>query len=269
MHVSKRHNGIALAIFAFCLTALVMLALTSTTWAAPGAQGTVPTAPAPTQPAATPGGGGDNGGGNNTGGNSSGGDAGNAQATTVPSVPGPGTVCAIGENGAQCASGDMIVVVGAGAVGAGSALTIEGSFGQPPCPASPVGINFLNRCYRFTWIDTNAQPLKQVNGPIQYCIAYGPEQLAATTNNPSAFLIGLAGANGQWSLVKPNLDAAGGRVCATSDQLIKWSALFAPQSSSVLLPTTGAAFQLWWLAPIALFGAALWFGALRLRVRAR
>ncbi len=268
MHVSKRQNGIALAIFAICLTALVMLAVTSTTWAAPGAQGTVPTAPAPTQSAGTPSGGGSSGtpvSGTTGGGDSGGG----AQATSVPSVPGPGSVCAISESGAQCGGGDMIVVVGAGAVGAGSALTIEGPFGQPPCPASPVGNNFLNRCYRFTWIDTNAQPLTKVSGPVQYCIAYGQEQLAAATNNPNAFLIGLAGENGQWTLVKPNLDAAGGRVCATSDQLIRWSALFAPQTSSILLPTTGEGFQLWWIVPIALVGAALWFGALRLRAKGR
>src|SRR5262245_48784205 len=66
MHVSRRNNGIALALFAICFTAIVMLALASTTWAAPGGQGTVPTAPRPTSSA----GGGDESGGTNNGGGS-------------------------------------------------------------------------------------------------------------------------------------------------------------------------------------------------------
>lgn len=268
MHHPKRHKGPALAIFAFCLTAIITLALTSTTWAAPGAQGTVPTPPGPTS-VATPGGGGggnDNGGGG--GGNDNGGSSGGTTDTgAATAVPGTGTVCAIGDTESQCASGNIIVVIGAGAASAGSALTIEGSFGQPPCPASPVSHNFLNRCYRYTWIDSSAQPLSTVSGPVQYCIAYGPEQLAAVTNNPGTFLIGLAGTNGQWTLVKPNVDTAGGRVCATSDQLIRWSALFAPQASSSLLPTVGGEFNVWWLAPIAALGLFLWLGALKLRTR--
>lgn len=279
MKTGKIQNVIALAVFGLILLVIVMLAFSSTTWAAPGAQGTVPTAPAPT-PGNNGGGnnGGDknknnnnnndNGGGDNSGTLNSGSDSTGGGASAAPAGPGAGSVCAIGDNGAQCTATDLVIVVGPGAATAGSALTIEGSFPQPPCPPSSAGQNFLDRCYRFTWIGTNAQPLDAINAPVQYCISYGEQQLAVVKNNPNAFLIGLAGADGNWTMLKPTADPAGNRTCATSNQLIVWSALFAPKSSSDLLPTVGAPENNWWLAALAGFGAVLILVAARLR-RAR
>lgn len=278
MQDSKWRNGVALVLFAFCLLAIVMLALTSTTWAAPGAQGTVPTPPEPTStiptaiPPATSTDGTNNGGNDNGG---SGGDSGGSTDTGGSSGAGSvgqGSVCSIGSDGATCSAENLILVVGAGAAGAGSALNIEGSLPQPPCPASPTGFLFLNRCYRFTWTDSNAQALESLSGPVLYCISFGPEQLAAAANNPDAFSIGLADATGTWTLVKPTLDAPTGRVCATSNQMVQWSALFAPQSGVRLLPTVGAQFDSWWLVPLVALGLLLLFllvGAIRVRRKTR
>jgi hypothetical protein len=159
----------------------------------------------------------------------------------------------------------LIVVVGTGAANAGSALTIEGSFPQPPCPASPAGQIFLNRCYRYTWIGTDAQPLTTISAPVQYCISYGPAELASAKNNPDAMLIGLAGADGTWSLLKPTVDPAGSRVCATSNQIFVWNGLFAAENPSQLLPTVGAPQNSWWLAALAGVGLVLLAVAGRIR----
>lgn len=260
MHQSQHRNGTIIAIFVVGMLLLVMLALAGTTWAAPGAQGTVPTPPNGTS-APPPTGGGTNGGGGNGGNNNGGNNGGEVPPPVAPGAS--GAVCAIGENGAQCSGVNLSVVVGAGAVPAGSALTIEGSFAQPPCPASPQGQNFLNRCYRYTWIGTNALPLTAVSAPVQYCIAYGTEQLASVNNNTDVLLIGFAGADGNWTLVKPTVDKEGGHACATSDQLNVWSALFAPQASSRLLPTVGGQMDWMWLAFPTAFGVLLLLGGMR------
>lgn len=272
MHITNRRNGIVVGVFGLILLVVVMLAFSSTTWAAPGAQGTVPTPPkptaAPTKAPTDDSSGGDNNNNNNS---NSGGDNSGAGQTTpaAPAAPSFGTVCAIGDSGAQCVANDLIVVVGAGAASGGSALTIEGSVPQPPCPTSPTGHNFLNRCYHYVWTGTNAQPLNAINAPVQYCIGYGPEQLAMVKNNPNALLIGLANDDGSWTLLKPTADPAGNRTCATSNQLILWSALFAPQSASELLPTVGSAPNSWWLTALVGIGIVLLAAAIQFRRQAK
>ena len=134
MQDSQHRSGIIIGVFVVGLLVIVMLALAGTTWAAPGAQGTVPTPPNGTSVPPPTGGGnngaGDTGGGNNGGGNNNGGNTGGE--VPPPVAPGStGAVCAIGDNGAQCSGTNLLVVVGAGAAPAGSALTIEGSFAQP------------------------------------------------------------------------------------------------------------------------------------------
>lgn len=275
MQVQNRRNGIALVLFILGFMLLVTLALASTTWAAPHAQGTVPTPPHPTaQPTSTDGGGnnggGDNGGGNNGGGDNGGGQDSGGQSSggdiSVPTAaaPGSGSVCAIGENGAQCSVQDLIIVVGAGVAPAGSALTIEGPFEQPPCPASPESSTFLNRCFRYGWIGANAESLTAINGPVQYCLGFGPDQLAATNNKPDSMLVGFAGADGKWTVVKPTFDSAGGSACATTNQEVVWSALFAPKAGSTLLPTVGGDGAMWWMFPLAGLGILMLLGAIRL-----
>jgi hypothetical protein len=123
----------------------------------------------------------------------------------------------------------------------------------------------LNRCFRYTWIGTNAQPLTSISGPVQYCISYGPAELAAVKNNPDSLLLGIAGADGAWTMLKPTADPAGGRTCATTDQLVGWSALFGPQAVTDLLPTVGGAHNYLWLFVPAALGILLVFGAVRLR----
>ncbi len=263
MQATPRRSGFVLITFGLTMILLVTLALAGTTWAAPNAQGTVPTPPAGATVAPTGTSGGGNNGGDNSGNDSnnggdlnsgSSGDANNAQPT-APS-PGAGTVCAIGENGAQCTSGELLIMVASGAASAGSALTIEGSFTQPPCPASPNAHNFMNRCYRYAWIGTNAEPLTSIGAPVQYCISYGANELAAVKNKAEAFVIGVAGADGNWTLLKPTVDPTGNRACATSNQMVVWNALFAPQNVSDLLPTVGGQpnSMLW---AVALAGIAL------------
>ncbi|MBI4670883.1 MAG: hypothetical protein HY741_04335 [Chloroflexi bacterium] len=253
MNTTTHRNGMALALFILAFMGLVMLAWTSTTWAAPNAQGTVPTPPKPTvrptvpltaQPTAQPTSADDGGGGQNNGGGSSP----TVQPTAIV-VPGPESVCAIGEDGAQCSATDLVVVIAAGAAPAGSALTIEGPIAQPPCPASPGGMTFLNRCYRFKWVGADAQPLSALNGPVQYCFAYGPEQLALTNSQPEKMLVSFADASGAWSVVIPTPDPAGARTCATTNQLAVWSALFVPDAVLPLLPTTGGANAAGWMIP--------------------
>lgn len=266
MQIQNRRNGVALVLFILGFMLLVTLALASTTWAAPNAQGTVPTPPNATAQPTSTGGGGNDGGGQNSGGQDNGGgqDGGgdsNAAAQPTP-APGAGSVCAIGENGAQCSVENLIIVVGAGAAPAGSALTIEGPFGQPPCPASPEGNNFLNRCFRHAWIGTNAEPLASISAPVQYCMSFGPEQIAATNNKPETILVGFANAEGKWTVVKPTIDTAGSRACATTNQEIVWSALFAPQAGSTLLPTVGGEWNAWWMIPVALLGMLMMLGAI-------
>ncbi len=278
MQVQSRRNGLALVLFILGFVIVGTLALANTTWASPNAQGTVPTPPNPTgQPTSTGGGnngGGDNGGGqtdsggqNNSGGQTDSGSTGTAPAT-VPS-PGAGSVCAIGDSGAQCTIEDLIIVVGAGTAPSGSALTIEGPFGQPPCPASPEGNVFLNRCYRFGWIDNSAQPLAEVNGPVQYCMNFGAEQVAAADNKPDAMLIAFAGADGKWTVVKPTVDTAANRACATTNQEIVWSALFAPKAASALLPTVGGENNAWWMLSLAVVGGVMMLAAVRIARKGR
>lgn len=276
MPTTPRRNGFILIVFVAIMFVIISLAFSSTTWAAPGAQGTVPTPPGATEAPTDTGnndGGGDNNNnnnGNNEQNNNSDNNGGaNPASTPVPAAAVPGTVCAIGENGAQCSARDLIIVAAAGAASAGSALTIEGSFSQPPCPPTPGGQRFMNRCYRFTWIDTNAQPLSSIKAPVQYCIGYGPEQLAAVNNQADTLLIGLAGADGVWTLLKPAVDPSGGRTCATSNQLVVWSALFAPQTASPLLPTVGGQPSTGWLPIMLGLGVLLLLGALQLRRKAR
>jgi|GEM_PF-2276789 hypothetical protein len=266
MHVHTRRNGMALILFVVGFTMIVTLALASTTWAAPNAQGTVPTPPKPTAQAtaSTGGGGTNNGGGQKNGGGKSGGSDNGGSQVNPTAAPGAGSVCAIGENGAQCTADSLTIVVGAGVVPAGSALTIEGPFAQPPCPASPDGAVFLNRCYRFGWIGTNAQPLSAISGPVQYCVTYGAEQLGATDNKPDSMLFGFAGGEEKWTLVKPTIDTNANRVCATTNQEIMWGALFAPKAASTLLPTVGGEWNLFWMAPLAVVGVAMMLGAWRI-----
>ncbi len=266
MNVPAHRNGVALALFIGGFILLVMLALASTTWAAPNAQGTVPTPPKPTarptvpgptpQPTSSKNGGGQDSGGENV-------PTAQPTAPTAPTAPGVGTVCAIGETGAQCSAENLAVIVSAGAAPAGAGLTIEGPFAQPPCPASPESSTFLNRCYRFMWTGADAQPLAALNGPVQYCLQYGAEQLAATENKPEAMLVGFADANGTWVVVKPTVDAASSHICATTNQLIVWSALFAANAPLPLLPTTGNSNAVLWMILFVILGGALMVAAWR------
>ena len=274
MRSTTRRNGIIAVLFGIIMLAIVMLAFSSTTWAAPGAQGTVPTPPGPTSVATTTpgddtGGNDNNGGDNNNNDNSNNGGSNDNTAQPTPAAPGAGVVCAIGDAGAQCSASDLIVVVGAGAASPGSALTIEGSFPQPPCPSSPANHTFLNRCYRYTWIGTNALPINAISAPVQYCIGYGAEQLATVKNNADALLMGVATADGNWTLLKATADAANNRTCATTNQLIVWSALFAPQNPATVLPTVGGSPNSWWLAALVGVGFILLIGAVQFRRRAR
>ncbi len=257
MQVQPRRNDVALILFIVGLTILITLALSSTTWAAPNAQGTVPTPPKPTaQPTASGGNGGgqdnggqnngggqDNGGQDNNGGQNNGGNQGGSDVISIPtaSAPSSNAGCVIAENGAQCTATNLLVAVSAGAAPAGSILTIEGPLAQPPCPASPPVFVFMQRCYRYAWTSATAEPLAEINAPVQYCFNFGAAELAATGNQPEKTLVGLANAEGKWVLVKPAFDAAAQRVCATTNQKIEWSALFAPQAALILLPTTGGA----------------------------
>lgn len=268
MHTTNRRTGTLLVVFGVSLLLIVMLAYSSTSWAAPNAQGTVPTPPGATAVATDTSGGGGGGGGGGSGGDTSNTDTSNnsAAATLTPAAAGAGVVCAIGDAGAQCSASDLIVQVAAGAASPGSALTIEGSFPQPPCPPSPSGHKFLNRCYRYAWIGTNAESLNAIQAPVQYCISFGAEQLAAVANKPEQLLVGVAGADGTWSLLKPTVDAAGNRTCATTNQLIVWSGLFAAENASAILPTVGGVQSNFvWLALLGIGGALLALGAWQLR----
>lgn len=279
MHPSKHRTGLALTFVTLGLVLLIGLALAGTTWAAPGAQGTVPTPPKPTgQPTSTGGGGGDNGGNNggdnggdnnaanNGGDNGANQDSGGGSSQPAPApAAGTGAVCAVGDNGAQCTAPDLTVVVSAGSAASGSALTIEGSFPQPPCPVSPTGHTFLNRCYRFSWIGTDTQPLTTLQAPVQYCIAFGAEQVAAVNNKPESLLVGLASANGSWTLLKPTIDAERGHACGTSREMATWAALFAPQAGSPVLPTVGADQSSVGLGLLGAFAAGLLLVGWRLR----
>ncbi|MCC7162614.1 MAG: hypothetical protein IT331_08975 [Anaerolineae bacterium] len=288
MQATPRRNGFLVLAFVLAMFIIVTLAFSSTTWAAPNAQGTVPTPPVPTDtaPTAVPPGDGDGGNDNgDNGGNDNGGsddsnapadDSGNGGSqdddsggTAPTAAAGAGSVCAIGDGGAQCSAGELNIVVGAGAANPGSALTIEGSFPQPPCPPSPAGHTFLNRCYRYTWINTSAEPMSSINAPVQYCINYGAAELAAVNNDPASFLIGVMGADGAWSMLKPVVDLPTGRACVTSNQLVVWSALFAPPTASELLPTVGATQDQLWMAAVAGIGVVLLLGASWLRKTAR
>ena len=127
----------------------------------------------------------------------------------------------------------------------------------------------MNRCYRYTWIGTSAEPLNTINAPVQYCISYGPDELAAVKNNATSLLIGVAGADGAWTMLKPVVDPSTARTCATSNQLIFWSALFAPDTASELLPTVGASQNELWIVAVGGIGIVLLLGAARLRKNAR
>lgn len=277
MQATPHRNGFLIIAFVLVMFVIITLAFSSTTWAAPNAQGTVPTPPKPTStaPTAVPtdsSSGGDNGGnngGDNDGNNNNGGQLQTGNENTAPTIPaGAGSVCAIGDAGAQCSAGDLIIVAGAGVASPGSALAIEGSFPQPPCPTSPTGHIFMNRCYRYAWIGTSAEPLTEINGPVQYCINFGPAELAAVNNDANLFLIGVAGADGAWTMLKPVVDSSSARTCATSNQLLVWSALFAPQNPTAILPTVGAVSNNLWVIVISTLGLALLIGAARLFKRA-
>lgn len=227
----RSHTVAGIVIAAILFFALVALSLSGTTWAAPNAQGTVPTAVPPTSPAGS-----GNGGGNGGGGDGGGGGNGSAVATATPRAL-PAIVCVIGEEITQCVFDVLWVLIRAGTVAAGSALTIEGPFTPPPCPPSPANFAFLNRCYRFTWLGTNAQPITALAAPVQYCYTYSAAELALAQNKADNLLVGFAGADGVWTVVKPTVDAANARICAVVDKVYAWSALFTAQPT--LLPVTG------------------------------
>lgn len=253
MHPQRRRFGSSLLISSIILVTILLLALNGTTWAAPGAQGTVPTpkstqvAPAG-QPTGQPGGEGNNGGdnqnGNDQGNNQEQGNGETGTATeptavpVVPLAPTSGSVCSIADTGAQCNVAPLVLVVPAGAMPSGSALAFEGPFAQPPCPPSEAGITFLNKCYRVNWIGTDTQPLSTLSAPVTSCFAYSAQDVAHASNQPDNLLIGLAGADGRWSLVKPTVDQPNSRVCATLDHPFTWQGLFTGKPT--LLPDTGA-----------------------------
>jgi hypothetical protein len=122
---------------------------------------------------------------------------------------------------------------------------------------------FLNRCYRTMWSDPNGQALSALGAPAQYCISYGAEQIALSQDKPENMLMGFAQENGDWTVVKPTLDIASGRICGVTNQAAVWTALFAPASAPILLPTTGGN-AVWWTIPLALFGMMLMLVALRI-----
>jgi hypothetical protein len=114
----------------------------------------------------------------------------------------------------------------------------------------------VNQCYGLTWSGVST-----FSAPVQYCIGYGPDQLAAVTNKPESFLIGFAGADGNWAFVKPTVDAPNQRICAASDRLLAWAALFAPQTATAVLPTVGDPFEPGWLLAWGILGSVLVLGA--------
>lgn len=243
MRSPRRQFGLSLLITTVILAALLLLAWNGTTWAAPGAQGTVPTprvtdASGNDQATAVPD---DNQNPNEPTDNSGGGDnSGLVPLVPESAPPTTGSVCAVSDDGTQCTVDPLLFVLSPGAMPAGSALAIEGSFTQPPCPPSGSDVIFVNHCYRLTWLGADTQILAAFNAPVTTCISYNSADLGLAANRADTFLVGFARADGAWSIIKPTLDEGNSRVCATVDQVFTWLGLFAPPSIAAS-PTTGTA----------------------------
>lgn len=241
MRSHRPQFGLSVLLSTVILTALLLLAWNGTTWAAPGAQGTVPTprvtdASGNDQATAEPN---DNQDPNEPSDNSGGGDNGGLVPLVPESAPPTaGSVCAVSDNGTQCIVDPLTLVLSPGAMPVGSALAIEGSFTQPPCPQSGSDVVFVNHCYRLTWLGADTQILAAFNAPVTTCISYNDTDLGSAGNRADIFLMGFARADGVWSIIKPTLDQGNARVCATVDQVFTWQALFAPPS--IAAPATTA-----------------------------
>jgi hypothetical protein len=248
--MSKQSNklGITLLFVVAVFVALVLLATAGSTWAAPPAQcGTVPCPGVPQTPRG-PGGG----------------------PTPVPSVtPIPSITCTLSSEGSICTLGPKSITVPAGAVPAGTTLTLTGPLSMPPCPATSAGAIFLGDCFQVDWKDSNGTQLAALTAfakPVTDCLLYNGTQVAQAGGDPANLRIGFIydSKTLAWTLVKPTVDSANSRVCTDVSQVFFYQGLFTPAPG---LPITGGAetTPMWgWLLTLAALGAVSVWGGKRL-----
>lgn len=172
------------------------------------------------------------------GGGGGGGGGGGPTDTPFPGgkpTPGGGGGCSIGDPGGTCIVPGKVISVPTGAMLANSIINID-PVQQPPCPATPTGYVFLDHCFSIKFTGPDGNPLTSFNKPIYDCMDYVPDDVAAAGGDPANLLIGFF-VSGQWELVKPDVDTANSKVCASIDHSFTFQALFTKQPT---LPVTGA-----------------------------
>ncbi len=225
MHPRRPELGLALVLVVLGLVAILGLAFTGTSFAAPPPQGCVPggtvTCPPPPGP-----------------GPEQGGPPGPAVVpTTVPS-PAPTVTCVIGNTDVTCAAVGKTIMVPAGAVVSGTVLTITGPVNMPPCPPTPNGQVFLGHCFQVQWTGPNGAPVT-FSKPVQDCFTYTANDVSVAGGNAANLVMGFVtdAATMQWTLVKPTVDSTNSMVCASMSQPFVYQALFTP---ALRLPVTGS-----------------------------
>lgn len=247
--------GFTLLFVAVAFVALIGLATTSTTQAAPPMVDCVPggTVVCPPTPTATTKAGGPGG-------------PGGGPSVGVTTTPTPSVSCTVNAGGTVCTLGTKSITVPDGAVPAGTTLTITGPLSQPPCPATSAGSLFLGDCFKTDWISaggTALAPLTPFSKPVNDCLLYDGSQVALAGGSTDNLRIGFIydPSTLAWTLVKPTVDAANSRVCTNATQVFFYQALFSP---APLLPVTGGAETSpmfgWLLAIVAVSLASIWGG---------
>lgn len=248
--------GITLLFVLVAFVALFGVATTSTTWAAPPGQCSGTSCPPP--PGVTP----------NTGGG--GGCKGDCGSTTVVTVtPIPSLSCTINAAGSICTLDPKSITVPAGAVPAGTMLTLTGPMSQPPCPVTSAGSLFLGDCFKVDWTlpnSTSMTPLTPFGKPVTDCLLYTNDQVTAAGGNAANLRIGFIydPVTLAWTLITPTVDSANSRVCTNASQVFFYQALFTPAPG---LPVTGGAetSPIWaWLVALAVVGTVSVWGGKRL-----
>lgn len=232
---SRRSDfGSSVIIVAAVFTVLLTLALASTTWAAPGLQGTIRTAtPTATEtfgPPCPPGG-----------------------------CPGPTETPHFCGDPGECISSSKSISVPVGVILPGGKLVLNEVNTQPPCPATPDGQIFLDHCFKVDWLNPDGTFMTTLSQPVLDCLTYSDSDLAAAGGNPANLLIGFVfkDPNAKWTLVKPIVDAAHSRVCANPAEPFYWQALFTPKPT---LPVTGMDERSYYWVVLVILLVGLWAG---------
>jgi hypothetical protein len=241
--------GITLLFVAAAFVALFLLASAGTIWAAPPGQCGTVNCPQPPPTKHGPG---------------------SCSDCAVPSVtPVPSTTCTLSADGSICTLNPKSITVPAGAVPAGTMLTLTGPLSQPPCPATSSGAIFLGDCFKVDWKASNGTPLAPLTAfakPVTDCLLYTGNQVAMAGGDPANLRIGFIYDPNTlaWTLVKPTVDTANSRVCTNVSQVFFYQGLFTPAPG---LPITGGAESspMWgWLVALGAFGLASVWGGKRL-----